>query len=790
MCLLACLFLVQLETGDLADLNTSNNEQQQAIPSDVRLIIQELQSSRQKERELRAQVDALQAEQKLASERLALYAVLALKLKRELINERLAHIDSKKETVEARAHKQHHHDSGDEAADNPRRRSSLESPPPNADEDDPWSSPNKAPGSTATAGSKLLSFTSFYHSSRATEGGGGSESEPPSPMSSTGGGLQPLRSSLIGQFLPSSLLDSPQITPSSRASATSSTRSFGRKDDTSASSATGRLTFEAEIKEGLDAFTLSEPPCTQCRQHPVSECAPCGHRLCVSCEASMLARQDFELTCPRCRAKVSSVKELTSRKGREEDNQLDHFLEGDVSSFTGPKQQSGISGGSAATVSPITLSLLAELFDSIPVEQLETALKESSGQASLAIEKILHTHPSFNPGFATSGGATSGGGGGSTTSESPIAPSHKASTLHRSSSMTGASSNQERTGGSGGGTSSASSNWKTEMCMYYLQGKCNKTRRTCSFAHGESDLVRNTNTQSKHPAAGAGFKSRMCPLYLEGICPKSRRDCPLAHGESDLRDGALGMASSSGASLSLPAAAPRLQSYKTELCYYYLKGCCNYTKEECRFAHGEGDLRTVESNTMEWSQKLGGGGGLGGGMGGGEYPSGPGSVSSAPSGAGGGGPPGLSLDKQLQHQQQYQQQFQPQSQYQSQQLQQLQPAQQPPQAPPGQQQLQHGSPAFPPPPHQLGALPHQFSPYHQQLPPQHQHMPPPHLPAMHHQQQQSMYHGNAPAQAHQFRYLKSMEDAAKRGGARPPPQPRRDTSSWSGYEPSGGEGDF
>lgn len=771
VCLLACLFRVQLETGDLTDNNNNNNNgQQPAIPSDVRLIIQELQSSRQKERELRAQVDTLQAEQKLASERLALYSVLSLKLKRELINERLAHIDSKKEAAEARARKQQQPlDSGDEGP-TASRRSSLEPLNTNTEDDDPWSSPNKAPGSTATAGSKLLSFTSFYHSSTHAAEGGGSESEPPSPMSSTSGGLQPLRNSLMGQFLPSSLLDSPQITPSSRTSA-GSTKSFGRKDDTTST----QLTFEAEIKEGLDAFTLSEPPCTQCRQNPVSECAPCGHRLCANCAASVLTQPDFDLTCPRCRDKVSSVKELVQKEPREEDNQVDHLLEGDDTS--GSKElQSGTlaaSPGSVAgsAVSPITLSLLAELFDSIPVEQLEAALKESSGQASLAIEKILHTHPSFNPGS---------GGSGSTTSQSPIAPGHKAA-LHRSSSNTN-TSNQERTGGAAGGsgggsggTSSASSNWKTEMCMYYLQGKCNKTRRTCSFAHGESDLVRNTNT-SKHPASAA-FKSRMCPLYLEGICPKSRRDCPLAHGESDLRDGLSAVMTSSA---SLPAAAPRLQSYKTELCYYYLKGCCNYTKEECRFAHGEGDLRTVESNTMEWSQKLGGGGG-GIGASGGDYPSDPGSVSSvgsAPSG-GGGGPSGLSLDKQLQHQHQYQQQFQPQSQFQPQQLQQ--PPQQPPQAPPGQQQLQHGSPAFPPPPHQLGGLPHtlahQFSPYHQ-------HMPPPHMPL--HHQQQSMYHGNTPAQPHQFRYLKSMDDAAKRG-VRPPPQPRRDTSSWSGYEPSGGD---
>lgn len=750
---------MQLETGaDLARFtNNHSDSDNQAIPADVRLIIQELQSSRQKERELRALVDALQAEQTLAKERLALYSVLSLKLKRELINERLAHIDSKKETVEARNKHQQQLDAGDDGPTGSTRRSSQDH---HTEEDDPWSSPGKAPGSAATAGSNLLSFTSFYHSARAA-----SEDEPPSPVFSTsGGGLQPLRNSLMGQFLPSSLLDSPQSTSSQGRSA------FSRKDNDNASA---RLTFEAEIKQGLDAFTLSEPPCTQCKQNPVSECTPCGHRLCASCEASMLARSHNDnLTCPRCKTKVSSVKAFHNRPSQE-DNQVDHFLEGDLaasSASSASKRQSGISSPDAANVgsavvSPITLSLLAELFDAIPVEQLEMALKESGGQASLAIEKILHTHPSFNPGAS----------GGGSASQSPIGPGHKAALLHRSTSAN-AATNQERTGGAGGGQSSASSNWKTEMCMYYLQGKCNKTRRTCSFAHGESDLVRtNTSSTSSKHTPNAAYKARMCPLYLEGLCPKSRRDCPLAHGESDLRDG-LAAVMTLSASSSLPAAAPRLQSYKTELCYYYLKGCCNYTKDECRFAHGEGDLRTVESNTMEWSQKLGGGGG-------GDYPSGPGSVSSVGSAPSGGASlPGLSLDKQLQHQHQYQQQFQPQ-----------QPPQQPPQAPSGQQQLQHGSPAFPPPPHQLAGLqhtlPHQFSPYqhHHQQPQHQQHMPPPHLP-LHHHQQQSMYHGNSPAQTHQFRYLKSMEDAVKQG-ARPPPQPRRDAPSWSGYEPSSG-GDF
>lgn len=42
--------------------------------------------------------------------------------------------------------------------------------------------------------------------------------------------------------------------------------------------------------------------------------------------------------------------------------------------------------------------------------------------------------------------------------------------------------------------------------------------------------------------------------------------------------------------------SPRMHSYKTEICLFYLRGTCNYAKEECRFAHGEKDLREIHDN--------------------------------------------------------------------------------------------------------------------------------------------------------------------------------------------------
>ncbi|TYZ67825.1 hypothetical protein PybrP1_007015 [[Pythium] brassicae (nom. inval.)] len=580
------------QTGDLPDALTLAEPDDDSVAADMRLIVQELQSARQKQRELSQLVSDLQKEQKLANDRLSLYAELALQLKRELVNERLAHIGSKTALGEARAamaKQTHQVDSSDERQ--PSQQGLAQS-----DEDDPWNSPVKtvgigsavgAVGGGRGSGSGLLSFSSFYHTTRAMEG----EDEPPSPMSSTGGGLHPLRGSLMDQFLPSSLLDSPQITPSS------SSKSFSRKDDEEDTRSDDRRAFEAEIAQGLDGFSLGDPPCQQCKHNPVGQCAPCGHQVCESCEAGMRASEVF--VCPRCRAEVTAVAGLKSESLPEEDNQVEHLREEDAttskrSDVTSPLTMIATSPASSV-VSPVTLSLLSEVFKSIPVKELEAALKEASGQTSLAIEQLLRTHPSFNPeGNASSsltagvtGSATGGIGGGSVSS--PPGRSHKAA-LNRSSS----GNVSDRAGGNG--TSGAAGNWKTELCVYYLQGKCNKTRRTCSFAHGESDLVRPGG--AKHSSPSTGYKTRLCPLYMEGMCPKSRRECQLAHGESDLRDGL----SASGAVL--PAAAPRLQSYKTELCYYYLKGCCNYSKEDCRFAHGESDLRTVEANTMEWNSKI------------------------------------------------------------------------------------------------------------------------------------------------------------------------------------------
>ncbi|GLE10747.1 hypothetical protein PINS_up022987 [Pythium insidiosum] len=456
--------------------------------------------------------------------------------------------------------------------------------------------------------------------------------------------MQPLRNSLMGQFLPSALLDSPQLTPT-RASTSSKTAAdnqvdeettFDRplsddesdEDTTSSANNAQHLPAAPEdestqttkvLERELAAFSLDEAAtCAGCgrARAPVVQVTDCGHCLCRPCERILLTVSDSDKrSCPACEGPVRSLRRLDAPPSQASSKPSSRPSTSDSaastatvasSSFPTTTAQVTASSGRQSAQSPMTRLLFFELFENIPSDDLGVILNEAGGQVSAAVEFILQRHPSFNPSLATEVSVMAGPG--HSTKAAPAA-------LHRSASSV--SSQAQTHAASQGGSANTSSNWKTEMCMYYLQGKCNKTRRTCSFAHGESDLVRSSATTAKHTSS-TSYKSRMCPLWLDGCCPKSRRECPLAHGDNDLRDGLAilshnptvpsGPPSTSGAGAALPpnlpTTAPRLQNYKTELCYYYLKGCCNYTKEECRFAHGESDLRTVESNTLEWSAQL------------------------------------------------------------------------------------------------------------------------------------------------------------------------------------------
>uniref|UniRef100_M4BZ18 C3H1-type domain-containing protein n=1 Tax=Hyaloperonospora arabidopsidis (strain Emoy2) TaxID=559515 RepID=M4BZ18_HYAAE len=677
----------RMEKGDAAV--ASGDEQLLGKPGrdDVRRLSHELELLRLQVRQLQQVVDEQHDEQRLSQQKVALLSTLARKLKRDLVDERLALVNAKNEIQELRRRRSRD-DVGSGTGECAR---SPHSPSVQEPTENPWTSPNESiagpasgvSGSGATAGaaggSSLLTFD-FYPSTSSRGGNdpeGADEEEGSSPSSTT----QTLRHSCMDQFLPSALLDSPQVTPRHA-------KSF--VDDT-----LDEEKAPPPFEQGAD--DLQSPLL------PVPAPALSGDSLTTSATVKRQSLNDGE------------------GDGR---NETSH-------------------GGSARVATPFTktpvkLSMLSEVFDAVPIKELKMILRRFDDQESAAIDYILSTHPSLNP---VNGARRTGEGGSSLASMTSPPPSrssivgHNKTITHRSSNPSGPI---EPPPGS-------VNNWKTEICMYYMQGKCNKTRRTCSFAHGESDLVRPSGlssnaSSSKHVPS---YKTRSCQAYENGTCAKSRRDCPMAHGMNDLRDGGSVSGGSGGSQAVVPPATPRLQSYKTELCYYFLKGNCNYSKEECRFAHGQNDLRTVEGNTAQMAAAA-----SGSSFGSDFSPSSP-----VPP------PPPVSMEKQLQLQYQYQQQYQQHHQPLPAAPFELQPppAQQPNFVPQHQIQLQQSS--------RGGGGQHQFGFQHQPYDPAQQH-------------QQYMAHPGG-----QYRYLKTMEDKRPTLAGR---LPRRDSgSSWSSFDATG-----
>ncbi|CAI5721207.1 unnamed protein product [Peronospora destructor] len=642
---------------------------------DVYRVLRELQLSRLQVRQLQQVVDGLREEQRLLKKRVVLFGTLSAKLKRDLVDERLALIDAKNEIKEL----QQRRSRDDTGSDDEVGRSPQSPLLQEKQSDNVWNSPNKpiagsadgasGPGTAGDGpkGPNLMGFD-FYPSTSSRDAGDQEVNDDDSP--STSSSTRTLGSTLIGQFLPSALLDSPQLTPKHA-------RPFAV--DTLSEEKVSPSMFQ--LKDDIKSLSLAA--------------LPTG----------------------------STVNQQCTYDGT-----------GDETKETSQADRGRVSTLSA--VSALKVSMLSELFDAIPIEELEMILRRFDGLESAAIDNILSSHPSLNPAVGAGRRVESGALMALPLPSRSSSVGHSKTSLHRSSQS-----------GPSGPPSGSLSNWKTEICMYYMQGKCNKTRRTCSFAHGESDLVRSSGSSlggsiSKH---GPTYKTRLCQSYENGICTKPRRDCAMAHGVNDLRDGASASGVGGGSQPILLPAAPRLQSYKTELCYYFLKGNCNYSREECRFAHGQNDLRTVESNTAQIAAASSSS----------SFGEDFGPTSSIPP------PPAVSMEKQLQLQHQYQQQYQQHHQPSSMisfQPQPPHPAQQPSFVPQHQIQLQHSSRGVGEVGHhQFSFQPQQYDLAQQQQ----QYMPPP----------------------SQYRYLRNMEDKRSTSVGRPP---RRDSgSSWSSFDATG-----
>jgi len=99
---------------------------------------------------------------------------------------------------------------------------------------------------------------------------------------------------------------------------------------------------------------------------------------------------------------------------------------------------------------------------------------------------------------------------------------------------------------------------RTRLCTFYAQGNC-MHGENCRYAHSDIELQ----------SAPDLSKTKLCFKYFRGQCRDER--CTFAHGYNELR--------------------ATTSFYKTELCFQWSReGRCK-ASSNCRYAHGQEELR-------------------------------------------------------------------------------------------------------------------------------------------------------------------------------------------------------
>lgn len=114
-----------------------------------------------------------------------------------------------------------------------------------------------------------------------------------------------------------------------------------------------------------------------------------------------------------------------------------------------------------------------------------------------------------------------------------------------------------------------SKHYKTQLCPFLFgeNKHCAKGNK-CGYAHSNEELRSRPDLR----------KTKLCSAYMKGQC--TDRDCKYAHGRHELRW--------------------THQYYKTSPCKYWACGTC-YAGDNCRHAHGEGEIREKALPRMKFN---------------------------------------------------------------------------------------------------------------------------------------------------------------------------------------------
>eukprot|EP01001_Neometanema_parovale_P007305 NODE_3615_length_1188_cov_90.530516_g3434_i0.p1 GENE.NODE_3615_length_1188_cov_90.530516_g3434_i0~~NODE_3615_length_1188_cov_90.530516_g3434_i0.p1 ORF type:complete len:289 (-),score=66.67 NODE_3615_length_1188_cov_90.530516_g3434_i0:252-1118(-) len=148
---------------------------------------------------------------------------------------------------------------------------------------------------------------------------------------------------------------------------------------------------------------------------------------------------------------------------------------------------------------------------------------------------------------------------------------------------------------------------KSKMCRNFAAGNCTFGER-CTFAHGEHELSAGGGGMGGM-GGGGDRKSKLCRNFSAGNCTYGER-CTFAHGEHELgqgggnkrsfsaMNGGMGMGMDMGYGMGMGMmggmgmGAKRGNLTKTSLCRTFSStGMCQFG-DNCRYAHGEHEIRT------------------------------------------------------------------------------------------------------------------------------------------------------------------------------------------------------